>query len=342
MAGTDDRLAEMEARLARVDSELATLRKRHVPPCVGASAGNQPVSRRGMLRRMGGVAAAGTVAAVGATVAGATAAGAADPNDVVKGTQNSSGDQTTQLTSTSTGATLHVYNTSGATTGIPNAIFAQTSDPANNADAIWSISKGLGAGVHGQSNTVNGIGVKAQGGRAQLLLQPQSGTGRPTTPNHARGEIYLDSVGALFVCVTGGSTTSGSTPAWVRVGFNPVTTFRVCDTRSGMGTPYSGTKLAAGATLSVALAGAAGTGVPPAGANAAVFNLTVTNGPAVGFLTAYPSGTARPLAASVNWGPNQTVGNYVTMQLGANGAVQVFNGSTAPVDVIVDITGYFS
>ncbi|MGI8808947.1 MAG: hypothetical protein ACR2KK_14125 [Acidimicrobiales bacterium] len=334
-----DRVAELEERLARLGAEVAELRTGRAGP--NAPGDDAPVSRRGMLRRLAGAAAAGTAAAVGATVTRAGPAAAADPNDVVKGADNFAGDLSTSLSSTSRGATLYVRNALGASTGIPNAIFAQTSDPANIVDAIWGITQGSGAGVHGQSNTNDGVGVKAQGGRAQLLLQPKLAPGAPTSPSHARGEIYLDSLGALFVCTTGGGVATPA-PTWVRIGFNPVTPLRVCDTRPGTGTPYSGAKLAAGGTRTVTLAGVAGSGVPATGANAAVFNVTVTNGADTGFLTVYPSASIRPNVSSVNWAPNETVGNYVTMKLGSNGAVDVFNGSPAPVDVIVDITGFFS
>jgi hypothetical protein len=60
-----------------------------------------------------------------------------------------------------------------------------------------------GAGIHGSSTS--GYGGSFEGGKAQLFLKPKSTAGRPTSGTHVKGEIYLDSRGAVFVCVAGGT-----------------------------------------------------------------------------------------------------------------------------------------
>ena len=52
--------------------------------------------------------------------------------------------------------------------------------------------------------SVFGYGSVFSGGKAQLRLFAGSTSGRPTG-SHKRGEIYMDSNGALFVCVRGGT-----------------------------------------------------------------------------------------------------------------------------------------
>ncbi len=69
-----------------------------------------------------------------------------------------------------------------------------------------------GAGVLGRNPT--GYGGQFEGGKAQLWLVPGSRPGRPTTGTHRKGEIYMDSAGALFVCTAGNGTTVGT---WRRV-----------------------------------------------------------------------------------------------------------------------------
>jgi hypothetical protein len=66
----------------------------------------------------------------------------------------------------------------------------------------------LGNGVHGQGR----YGGKFEGTRAQLLLQPKTTAGRPTSGTHAKGEIYMDSAGTVFVC-----TANGTPGTWRRV-----------------------------------------------------------------------------------------------------------------------------
>ena len=55
--------------------------------------------------------------------------------------------------------------------------------------------------VHGR---FGGGGASFEGGRAQLKLVAASSRGRPSGA-HTKGEIYMDSAGALFVCVKGGT-----------------------------------------------------------------------------------------------------------------------------------------
>jgi hypothetical protein len=49
-----------------------------------------------------------------------------------------------------------------------------------------------------------GYGGQFKGGRAQLRLVPGSGAGRPEGA-HSKGELFMDSAGALFVYVNGGT-----------------------------------------------------------------------------------------------------------------------------------------
>ncbi len=116
----------------------------------------------------------------------------------------------------------------------------------------------------------------------------------------------------------------------------PVGPTRLLDTRDG-----SGHATVAGRdTVSLQVGGQAG--VPATGVTAAVLNVTVTDTAGGGFLTAYPSGTTLPLASNLNWTPGLTIPNAVIVPVGADGKVNLYNGSTSGTDVIVDIAGYFS
>jgi hypothetical protein len=59
-----------------------------------------------------------------------------------------------------------------------------------------------GPGIEGRSSKYGG---KFAGNQAQLMLVPKSTTGKPTSGAHSKGEIYMDSAGALFVCTVGGT-----------------------------------------------------------------------------------------------------------------------------------------
>ncbi|GAA1151951.1 hypothetical protein GCM10009664_19820 [Kitasatospora gansuensis] len=76
-------------------------------------------------------------------------------------------------------------------------------------------------------------------------------------------------------------------------------------------------------------------------ATAVSLNVTVTNGRAGGFLTVHPYGTEPPTASNLNWTTGQTVANHVVAGV-SDTENSFFNGSSAPVDLIVDLNGYFA
>ncbi|BAS17252.1 hypothetical protein AHiyo8_55550 [Arthrobacter sp. Hiyo8] len=68
----------------------------------------------------------------------------------------------------------------------------------------------------------------------------------------------------------------------------------------------------------------------PANVSAVTFNLTVANPTSFGFVTAYPSGTARPNASNLNYATGQIVPNLVTVPVGSDGKVTLYNQSSEP------------
>jgi hypothetical protein len=79
----------------------------------------------------------------------------------------------------------------------------------------------------------------------------------------------------------------------------------------------------------------------PAGARAVWLNITGTNATDPGFLTVWPSGTARPDASNLNVAPDRPVANLVLVPLGPDGSVQVYNAA-GTIDLLVDVAGYLS
>ena len=65
-------------------------------------------------------------------------------------------------------------------------------------------------GVGGFSK--NSIGGRFGGGKAALQLEPQTKAGKPTSGNHLRGEMLMDSAGVLFVY-----TAPGAPGTWKKV-----------------------------------------------------------------------------------------------------------------------------
>ena len=93
-----------------------------------------------------------------------------------------------------------------------------------------------------------------------------------------------------------------------------------------------------GATVDVQITGQGG--VPASGVSAVAMNVTVTGPTGSGFITLYPAGTARPLAANINFTPGKTVANLAVVKLGTGGKVSLYN-STGNTQVIFDVAGWY-
>ena len=116
--------------------------------------------------------------------------------------------------------------------------------------------------------------------------------------------------------------------------YHPIDPVRIMDTRSGLG-GHAG-PLTASQTVSLQVAG---TPSAPAGAYAAVLNVTVTETTAPSYLTVYPAGAVRPLASNLNWTPGATVANLVEVRLGTGGALNFFNAA-GQAQLVADLAGW--
>ncbi|TMF88288.1 MAG: hypothetical protein E6I11_01065 [Chloroflexi bacterium] len=157
---------------------------------------------------------------------------------------------------------------------------------------------------------------------AQIFHSASFGVNRFVTPAEAGGQVFVPSHTVVY------SFTIAPPAAYTAV--NPV---RLLDTRS------SGGAVGAGQSRSLTVAGV--TPGAPAGATAVAVNVTVTSTTAASFLTAYPTGQARPLASNLNWTAGKTVANLVVVQVGNGGAVTFYN-QFGSAHVVVDLEGYFA
>jgi len=111
---------------------------------------------------------------------------------------------------------------------------------------------------------------------------------------------------------------------------------RIVDTRFGVGVPTG--KVGPNGTLTFTPLGLGG--VPAANVAAVVFNLTAVVPSAGSFITAYPAGPTKPEVSNLNVDAGVTRANQVTVPVGANGAVSLYN-AFGSVDMLVDILGYY-
>ncbi len=165
----------------------------------------------------------------------------------------------------------------------------------------------------------------------------------------------------IVVDVEGYYVPSGSTGTGA--GFTPISPpARVLDTRCTPSEPDSIPLLpsycssehlpvsnsgvpAAGAGQSIAVKIAGIDGIPATGVSAVSMTVTAANPGAGGYLTVWPdmsTGDSPPMASNVNFSKGQNRANEVISEVGANGYIRIYNSAATPVNVVVDVNGYYS
>ncbi len=118
-------------------------------------------------------------------------------------------------------------------------------------------------------------------------------------------------------------------------GLSPLPSARILGSGSG-----AGQTIGAGKTIALQVAGRGG--VPAAGAAAVVLNVTVTRPKSGGSITEYPAGVARPSTPELYFSAGKTVAGLVVARVGAGGAIDLHNGSKGTVQVLADVSGWFT
>lgn len=114
--------------------------------------------------------------------------------------------------------------------------------------------------------------------------------------------------------------------------YHPVAPSRIADSRTGLG------NIARGHTANLQVTGVGG--VPAGDVSAVALNITATAAAGTGYVTVYPTGATPPSTSNVNFVAGQTVAQMVIASPSAGG--QVTMAAATPVDLIVDVEGYFS
>jgi hypothetical protein len=158
------------------------------------------------------------------------------------------------------------------------------------------------------------------------------------------GRVRWSAIGAA-VAVTLGAGGLMTASATISSGEKPVTISitpcRIMDTRPGADAvgPRGGA-IGAGETVTFSVRGAVGNCNLPADAIGVVMNLAAIGGTANSFLTVFPGGTTRPLAANLNWNAGDPPkSNAATVRTSDTGAISFFN-LAGTVHVAADVVAY--
>lgn len=268
------------------------------------------------------VGGAGLAAGVGSLVTATPAAAAT--NDLVLGSTTNAATSITVLTVTG-------EDVGGLT--VTDSFYVN-----NEAVALQGFADGemFTTGVWGFGSPT-GYGVAATGEFAPLLLTASATAGAPATGVHRAGEVYVDSNGEFWACVTGGTPGTWRSLVEQLSLVNPP--LRAYDSRTTEGGPGPLAEGATSAHISLTAAGV------PAGASGALINLTVVDTVDAGFLTVFEAGGTRPETSNIDWYQSgQILANNATTSLSTAAALQVYSGGVpgAGTDFLIDVFGYYS
>ncbi|HET9896802.1 MAG TPA: hypothetical protein VFQ44_17865 [Streptosporangiaceae bacterium] len=119
---------------------------------------------------------------------------------------------------------------------------------------------------------------------------------------------------------------------------------RIFLTKNGTG-GVPAAQVAPGAALIVTIAGnnTNGAGVPSTGVTAVALHIgAIAPAGDNGWVAAYPDGAARPEVSNVDFIGGQTYSSTVILPVGADGKIDLYNGSGKPIDLVGDLSGYFT
>ncbi|MFE4975286.1 PKD domain-containing protein [Kitasatospora sp. NPDC056651] len=234
---------------------------------------------------------------------------------------------------------------------------ARAAAPAQGAPAAAPLSATIGIGLRATLTSAHGVDLETQltpsaTGTVAVTIAWGDGTSDTFNAGIAGGGLdkrvtkhKYTSTGRYDVKVTATDTANAveatNTLSLETLGseFTPVAPARLLDTRWGVGAPAA--KVPARGTVALKIDGA---GQIPAGVDAVVLNVTVTNATADGHVSVQPTKTLAETAetSNLNFVAGQTVPNLVVATVGYDGYVYLFNSSFQSVDLLADVTGYFA
>jgi hypothetical protein len=206
--------------------------------------------------------------------------------------------------------------------------------PASGVSAVALTLTAIGAGTIGSISVAPGDVATPTG--AALVFNPgDSISNTALVALHVDGTLHVlaDHAVNLIIDVQGYFTAGSATAPG---GFVAVDQARVADSRSGSGVALA--KVAAGGSVTVQ---AGGSFEIPADASAVYANITVLNQTANGYLRAYAADQPAPTTGALDFDDSATA-QSVAIPLSADGRFTVLVGAGGPVDLAIDIQGYFT
>lgn len=217
--------------------------------------------------------------------------------------------------------TVKVTGTGGVpSSGVASVVVNLTATAAAESGFLTANANGAARPL------ISSVNFAAHRNVANLAVVPVGADGRISIFNGGGGSVHVVA-DVLGYHLAGTPTALGS--------FRSVGQSRILDTRSGL---RASGLLLRGTAMPLRLMGS--DGIPASGVSAVMLNVTVTGPVSGGYITAYPDNTPRPNTSNLNFAPGQTVAALVTVPVGVDGYIRLFNGGGS-TSVVADLVGYY-
>jgi hypothetical protein len=259
----------------------------------------------------------------------------------------------TTVTST-TGSATHTYTQTTSSTGIQATVVVNRADGTRvgaadhweRVEPVPDLTTTIGCGptspvqpdsaACGYETSIDPYSITSDritfGDGSAALSVPTAGDPVPHTYK-APGTYTVTQT----VTDSDGRTTTATAKATVGAAFIAAGPVRMLDTRNGTGAPER--PVGAGGVVRLKVLGVGY--VPASGVTAVTLNVTDAGATASSYVSVYPDGTARPSASNLNFRAGQDNPNLVTVRVGGDGYVDLYNAH-GKVNLIADLEGYYT
>ncbi len=321
------RVAALEAELAALKAEVAASPPAEAEP-----------SRREVFKKL---AIAGAGVAAGSVLAQASPVAATDGDPVQIGNETQTAQTPTAIVASGfTGGLVFLADDSSGFTPSAAAFPGALAGWSGTRTGIYGFTSSGAQGIAAVGNSSTSVGLRAQGGKANVHLLASGAAAPLRAVAHVLGELVEDSNGDLWLCVGAGNPgtwrklAGPATAGSLHLLAAPV---RVYDSRPGEPPAVDPKTPLATNTARTIDAKANSSGVP-AGAVGVMVTLTVTGSTGAGFLSAWPAGPW-PNTSSLNFAAGQTIATTTVSGCGPSATFQVL--ANQPTNVLVDVIGYY-
>jgi hypothetical protein len=235
----------------------------------------------------------------------------------------------TRLLDTRTGAKPTARGERWVTIAGSGGLPAQVSAVVLNVAALQPTRSGhLDLDADARPGYQSAVFFRAAQSVSNLAIVTLDEAGRLALINQAQGNTGF-TVDVFGYFVTGAPAAAGL--------FGPNLSEQLFDTR---GVNRAGPHVPIPGRGSIDVAVSSISGGVPASASAVTLIVTAINDTAAGYLTDYPTGSARPTTATLDFVAKYNISDTAIVAPGKDGKITFFNGSLQPVDITVSAVGY--